>query len=287
MAEHARFGPSGVPHMFKQLGAKLPDVPKLLRTEDLDAFEYSAVRWGQEPQISQQLAEQLRVEAQKNDVKVSIHGTYFLNLLGNKEVTDASKRRLIACARAAEWMGAYVVVFHPGFYGELGKVEALGRCIEVVREVQSEMQTLGIRNVKLGAETMGRHSQFGTLDEIIALCQAVEGMQLVIDWSHLHARSGGGLRSVEDFRKIVARVEEDLGAEAARGMHCHFSKIEFTYKSGERRHHPLDEPAYGPDFAQLAEVVAEFKLHPVFICETVVQDVDAAKMRDMLRKVLE
>jgi deoxyribonuclease-4 len=132
---------------------------------------------------------------------------------------------------------------------------------------------------------MGRHSQFGSLDEILSVCQQVEGTQLVIDWSHLHARTGGGLRSVEDFRKIVVEAEEKLGTEAVRNMHCHFSKIEFTYKAGERRHHILDEAGFGPEFEQLAEVVAEFNLRPVFICETAVQDADAAKMRDTLKRV--
>ncbi len=49
----------------------------------------------------------------------------------------------------------------------------------------------------------------------------------------------------------------------------------------------LDEPAFGPDFAKLAEVIAEFKLRPVMICETAVQDVDARKMRQTLLKVME
>jgi deoxyribonuclease-4 len=106
----------------------------------------------------------------------------------------------------------------------------------------------------------------------------------VIDWSHLHARTGGGLRTVGDFRAVVARAEEVLGIEAVRDMHCHFSKIEYTYKSGERRHHVFDEPAFGPNFAMLADVIAEFRLRPVIICETELQDVDAKKMRDILKK---
>ena len=68
-------------------------------------------------------------------------------------------------------------------------------------------------------------------------------------------------------------------------MHCHFSKIEFTYKTGEKRHRVLDEAGYGPDFRMLAEVMAEFRLRPVLICETPILDVDAVKMRDMFREV--
>ena len=285
MADHPRFGPAGVPQMFRLIGAKLADVPKLLRAEELDAFEYAAVRWGQVPQIKQEDAERLGLEAKGNDVLVSLHGSYFINLFGAKEVAEASKRRLIACATAAQWMGAYVVVFHPGFYGENGKTETFRKCVEALKEVGQTLKTLGIDKVKLGPETMGRHSQFGSIDEILGVCQEVEGMQLVIDWSHLHARSGGGLRTVDDFRNIVIKAEEKLGSEAVRNMHCHFSKIEYTYKTGEKRHCPLDEPGFGPEFEKLAEVIVEFKLNPVLICETVLQDVDAAKMRDRLREI--
>jgi deoxyribonuclease-4 len=234
--------------------------------------------------MKQQDAETLGIEAKRNDVTVSLHGSYFINLLGEPEIAEASKRRLIACAQAANWMGAYVVVFHAGFYGKNGKAESLRRCVEALREVSATMKTMGIDKVKLGPETMGRHSQFGSLDEILAVCQQVEGTQLVIDWSHLHARSGGGLRTVEDFRKIAVAAEEKLGTEAMRNMHCHFSKIEYTYKTGERRHHMLSEAGFGPEFEKLAQVIVEFKMRPVVICETAVQDADAVKMRKILLK---
>ncbi len=285
MADRTRFGPAGIPPLFRAIGAQVADVPALLREEGLDAFEYQAVRWGQKPQMKQQDAERLKAEAEKNDVLLSLHGSYFINLCGKKEVVEASKRRLIACATAAQWMGAYVVVFHSGFYGMLDKKEALRNCIRELNDVAEAMRALGISSVKLGPETMGRHFQLGTLDEVLTLCEQIEQTQLVIDWSHMHARSGGAFRSAEDFREVVVKAEERLGTEAVKNMHCHFSKIEFTYKTGEKRHHVLDEPAYGPDFRMLAEVIAEVGLRPVVICETPLLDVDAVKMRDMFREV--
>jgi len=287
MADRPRFGPAGVPPFFRMIGAKLSDVPKLLREEGLDAFEYEAVRWGQKPQIRREEAAALGVEARKSDVLLSLHGSYYINLFGGKEVVEASKRRLIACAEAAEWMGAYVVVFHTGFYGHGSKTETFRKCIEALRDIKETMKNLGVEKVRLGPETMGRHSQFGTLDEILAVCEEVEGTQLVVDWSHLHARSGGGLRSAKDFREVIAKAEGKLGTEAMRNMHCHFSKIEYTYKAGERRHHNLDEAGHGPDFEMLAEVIAEFNLRPVIICETALQDIDAMKMRGMLQKIMD
>ena len=156
----------------------------------MDAFEYQASRWGPKPQIKQEDAKRLGEEARKNDVRLSMHGSYFVNLSGKKEVVEASKRRLIACATAADWMGAYVVVFHTGFYGIVEKSFAFKNCLAALKEVSAEMKRLGLK-VKLGPETMGRKFQVGTLDEILTICQEVEGTQLVIDWGHLHALHQG------------------------------------------------------------------------------------------------
>jgi deoxyribonuclease-4 len=286
MADRPKFGPAGVPLAFRVMKATLADVPRLLKEEGLDAFEYQAVRWGAKPQIRREKAEQLGLKAEKHDVWLSLHGSYFINFCGKKEIIEASKNRLTACATAAGWMKAHVVVFHPGFYGKKQPKEAFKDCLEATKEVVETMKTLGIRNVKLGPETMGKISQFGSLDEILGLCEQVEQTQPVIDWAHLHARCRGCFKKVEDFRKVVEEIERRLGTDAVKNMHCHFTKVEFTDK-GERRHHPMDKIEYGPDFTMLAKVIAEFKLRPVIISESPVPDVDAIKMREILQKELE
>jgi deoxyribonuclease-4 len=230
-------------------------------------------------------AEALGREAERNDVLLSLHGSYFVNLAGNEKVVEESKRRLIACATAAQWMGAYVVVFHLGYYGKIGRVNAFRKCTEGLKDIVKAMNDMGIRNVKLGPETMGKHTQVGSLQEILTLCEEVERTQLVIDWGHLHARSAGSFTKADDFRTVVEEAEKRLGTEIVKEMHCHFSKIEFTHR-GERRHHVLDEDEYGPDFLKLAEVIAEFKMRPIIICETPMLDIDARKMRDMLQAVI-
>lgn len=284
MTEHTRFGPAGVPPMFRLMGATTADVPKLLHEEGLDAFEYQASRWGQKPQVNREDAVRLGEEARKNDVKLSMHGSYFINLSGKREVVEASKRRLIACATGADWMGAYVVVFHTGFYGKFEKDYAFKTCVSALKEVSAEMKSLGLK-AKLGPETMGRNFQVGTLDEILTINQEVEGTQLVVDWGHLHALRLGALKKVEDFRAIAEKIELKLGTEALRSMHCHFSKIEFS-SQGEKRHHTLDEERYGPEFRLLAEVIADFGLHPTMICESPILDIDARKMQVTLKEVL-
>jgi deoxyribonuclease-4 len=285
MADRPRFGPAGVPPTFKLVKATLADIPRLLREEGLDAFEYEAVYWGKKPQVKKEDAEMLRVKAEENDIWLSMHGSYFTNLCGKKSILEASKKRLIACATAAEWMSARVVVFHPGFYGERTPKEALQTCSEALKEVVEALQIRGLRNVKMGPETMGRVHQLGSLDDVLSLCETVEQTQLVIDWSHLHARHLGAFKTVDDFRKVIEHVEKRLGTEVTKNMHCHFTKIEFTEK-GERRHHTLDQERYGPDFEKLAKVIVEFQLRPTIISESPILDLDAIRMRDLLLKEL-
>lgn len=285
MAERTRFGPAGVPPMFRLMGADLPDVPRLLREEGLDAFEYEAVRWGPKPQISRELAQKLGAASKENDVRLSLHGSYYINLSGKRDIVEASKRRLIASATAADWMGAYVMVFHTGFYGRFEKDFAFKTCVEALKDVSAQMRSLGL-NVKLGPETMGRKFQVGSLEEVLAINQEVEGTQLVIDWAHLHALHQGSLKKTEDFRAIAEKVEQRLGTEAMKSMHCHFSKIEFN-SLGEKKHHTFDEEKFGPDFRMLAELIADFQMHPTMICESPVLDVDARKMKETLKQVLE
>ncbi|MEM0007436.1 MAG: TIM barrel protein [Candidatus Bathyarchaeia archaeon] len=285
MADRPRFGPAGVPPSFRAMKASLTDVPRLLREEGLDAFEYQAVRWGGKPQIRREDAESLGLRAKENDVLLSLHGSYFINLCGEKETVEASKDRLVACATASQWMGSQIVVFHPGFYGRKSPREVFKACLEALKDVVERLKALGIKDVRLGPETMGKPTQFGSLEEVLTLCEQVEQTQPVIDWAHLHARDRGRFKTVDDFRRIVEEIERRLGTEAVKNMHCHFTKVEFTDK-GERCHHTMDEAGYGPDFEMLAKVIADFRLNPVIISESPVLDVDAIKMRDSLRKVL-
>lgn len=85
MGDHIRFGPAGVPPLFRTMGADLPTVPALLREEGLDALEYQAVRWGQKTQIKQLEAEKLGLEAKREDVLLSLHGSHYINLAGEKK----------------------------------------------------------------------------------------------------------------------------------------------------------------------------------------------------------
>lgn len=285
MADRVRFGPAGTPWAFKELKQSITELPRFLHEEGLDALEYEAVRWGQKPQIKRENAEKLGANAKAHDIWLSMHGSYFISLQSKKDVAEASKRRLLACATAAQWMNAHMVVFHPGFYMGHGAKETLRSSINIVRNIVEDMQAHGL-TVKLGLETMGKRSQFGSLDEVLTVCEQVVQTAPVVDWAHIHARTQGGLVTKADFVRVIDQIEKRLGRDVAENLHCHFSRMEFSVR-GEVHHHTLDETLYGPDFRVLAQVIVESGLKPVFICESPLIDVDAQKMRDILQKTVQ
>jgi len=286
MADRPRFGPAGFPPAFKELERPIEEVPNYLHEEGLSAFEYQAVRWGPKPQMKKESAEKLGVNATQQDIWLSLHGSYFINLCGDAETIEASKKRLIACVTAAGWMSAHMVVFHPGFYGKRSPKDALQCCVEAMNEVIESMRSLGITLVHLAPETTGKPSQLGNLDETLTLCEKVESTLPTIDWSHIHAREKGKLKTIDDFREVIDVIEKRLGSDAAKNLHCHYTRVEFTER-GERCHHTMDEREYGPDFEPFAVLIAELGLKPVVISESPILDVDSLKMRDIVLRELQ
>ena len=285
MADRPRFGPAGVPREFKELKRRVSEFPKYLHEEGLDAFEYQAVRWGPKPQMKREAAEELGANAKEHDVWLTLHGSYFINLCGEDETIEKSIGRLISCVTAADWMGAHRVVFHPGFYGKRSPQEALRVCIKAMKEALERIKALGITRVYLGPEIMGKMSQLGSLNEILTLCESVDQTQPTIDYGHLHARGSGAIKTKDDYAKILYEVENRLGSDVLVNLHCHYTPVEYT-KRGEKKHHPMPEPGFGPDFKSFAELIAELGLKPVIISESPLLDRDSIRMRGTLLQIL-
>jgi len=260
----------------------LHEVPAYLRNEGLDAFEYQAVRWGPKPQVTEEMAKRFGREAKRLDVRLSMHGSYFINLSGEEAVVKASEERLKACMEACAWMGCEGVVFHPGYYGRRSLREALELCKASLRRLEEHVGTLSAR-LYLRPETTGRVSQVGSVEEVLELCSGTDFVRPAIDWAHIHARGGGALRTRGDYERVIRSVERVLGEEGLRDLHFHFSHIRFGTK-GEIEHKNLEEP-FGPDFGLLAEMVLELGLSAVIICESPKLDLDAVVMRRVLEEL--
>lgn len=265
-----RFGPAGKPIGYNGITELVCDY---IREIGLDAFEYQAT-YG--VRINKQSALQLKDNSQKNKVLVSMHAPYYINLSSNKDdVVERSLDRLIQSARAAEWIGAYRIVFHPGFYTKYTPAEAMKRFQIAINNLEEQLDSRGILDYTFAPETTGKKSQLGSLDEIIEICRNNEKFEPTVDFAHLYARSIGGIKDKDDYGRIFTKLEDELGIKT---LHSHFTRIEYTDK-GEKRHHGLMEKNYGPPLEPLLNEITERGWNITIICETPFRDEDALLMQ--------
>ncbi len=273
-----RFGPAGKP-----IGMKSGDYVKAIEYvagEGLDAIEYEAVRG---VRVTMKKALSIREAAEKYGVTVSMHAPYFLNFASPKNDTiEKSQQRLREAVKAASWMNAYAVVFHPGYYRDNpSRGHALKRTIESLKPVAEWMAQEGIRGVWLAPETTGKRTQVGDVDETIEICRELGVARPAVDWAHLYARyQGQFITRVDDVLEVVEKIERELGTYAVKPLHTHFSKIEYG-EGGEREHHTLSEQEYGPDFEIVCQAYREAGIEAVIISESPVLDQDALIMKNV------
>jgi deoxyribonuclease IV len=272
-----RFGPAGRPLRYSGVTELACDY---IREIGLDAYEYQAT-YG--VKIKKQAALRLKDNSQKNRVLVSMHAPYYINLSSNKEdVVERSIERLVQSARAAEWMGAYRIVFHPGFYTKYTPSQAMDRCQNAIDDLGEQLASYGIEEYIFAPETTGKKSQLGSLDEIIKICQNNDKFAPTVDFAHLYARSVGGIKNQSDYSHIFSKLEDQLDMNK---LHCHFTSIEYTDK-GEKKHHTLLEKKYGPPLEPLLKEIIERGWEITLICETPFRDQDALLMQEDYRKIL-
>ncbi len=260
-----RFGPAGNPDSFYQEKYKSSlDMPGWLKGKGLNAYEYQCSRG---VKISEETARKLGQEALKNDVYLSIHAPYYINLATfEPEAQEKSIKYLIDSMRAAKWMGAEIVVFHPGS-AKGGRDEALKRAKKLLSEVVIRAKEQELNGILLAPETMGKRTLLGSLDEVLDFCSIDESIVPAVDFGHLHAVGGGSLNSKEDFAYVLDKIEKHLGKERLKRLHIHFSPIEFT-QAGEKKHRTTRDEGYGPDFACLAPLLIKRSLDFTLICES-------------------
>jgi len=270
-----RFGPAGIPLAFK--GKGLPAGIAYTATLGLDAFE---VEFVQGVRIRKEDAIEAGKIAKEKDITLSCHGPYFVNCCSpEKDKQETSKRNLLEALRAADLLGAKIVVFHPGFYQGQTPAVARDNAFALLSDVIEKMKKEKIKAF-LGCETTGKPSQYGSLDENLEMCKKFpKHIKPVIDFGHVSSRENGKIKGKEQYEEIFSKIKDVLGKEALEGLHCHFSEQEYTEK-GEKRHVPLGTNNH-PPFKPLAELIKKNRYHFTIICESPLLEEDALKMQKM------
>jgi deoxyribonuclease-4 len=253
---------------------------EILKEVQLNALEYAAV-YGL--RITEEKAAELKSLSQKYDVALSMHAAYYISLLSkDPKIRDRSKARLVKALQFAPKMGVNRIVFHPGGYSGQELNEAFEIVRNSIQQVQESVDKESKR-VLMAPETSGKHSAFGSVDEILKLCIELDNVIPTIDWAHIYAKSSGQSDKKESYIQVLTLFEDELGPEFIENMHFHASGIVYTDK-GEQSHCPLGLD-WGPNLVPLMEIVTEVGYRPTFISETPNPIEGALYMKFLLEEV--
>lgn len=285
-----RFGSSGSTKTLEPLEALEYIVSNF---SELKAFEVPFTMYQyQLPSYSSQYKENFKKLLQKYEIYASCHAPFTISLTNLKQFHSHGKKRLLKVVKLAKGLGCSIVVIHPGGYQEgLKKEDHIKIVVKNCKEVLSEIQ-----NIYLGLETTGKHRQFGKLEELLEVVQQIEKVKIVLDWAHIHARSGGALKNLDDVINILLKLENTLGSNVLKELHMHFTGVEFiitqqptlsleTFLTGkreiiregsEKKHLPINQNS--PDSKPILKAIKEFKVSGTVICESPLREKDALQL---------
>jgi len=266
------FGTAGVPYSASA-ASTLSGIQQISEL-GLDCLEIEFVRG---VKIGSDMCQKIREKAKALNVSLSVHAPYYINLNSPEEGKKlASQERLLTSARMAEKCGAKSVVFHAGYYGGTDPEQAYKTIkkglMDIVSIVRSERNPAAFR-----PETMGKKSQFGSLEEILFLCRDVDGILPCIDFAHIHAREGK-VNSYSEFYRILKKIEKKLGKEALKNVHIHITGVHYTAK-GEIKHLNLKDSDFRYD--DWIQALKDCTVEGMVICESPNLEQDAKMLKNL------
>lgn len=261
-----RFGPAGNDVQFYEDGNKRTiEAPKWLSKLGLTAYEYS---FGRGITLNDDTAVAIGEEFKKYDIAFSIHAPYYINFATpTDELAENSYNYVLRSLEKLKKAGGNRLVVHPASCGKMDRKEALALTMRRLTVLKDKLIENGFEDMYICLETMGKHAQIGTYEEVVEMCKIYDHYIPTFDFGHINAFTNGGIKTKEDYAKILDCAMQ-LGEFRGKHFHVHFSKIEYTEKGGEVKHLTMEDNVYGPDFEPFAELCKERGLEPVIICES-------------------
>lgn len=257
--EELKFLTAGMPiRTDKKKGYE--DAFRILDEMNLDGIEVEFVQGVRMSEKSKEL-----VKNASKERLFTAHGPFFINLNAREpEKIEASIQRIIDTATVANEFGGYSITYHAAFYLNNDKEIVYKRVVEQTSKI---IEILEKNNNKIWVrpETTGKGTQWGDLDEIVRLSKEFEQVLPCIDFSHIHARSGGGFNTYEDFCNILEKIGTELGDIALNNFHAHLAGIAYTAK-GERNHLPLEDSDM--NYKDLLKALKKFNVKGTLVCES-------------------
>ncbi|MBI2558756.1 TIM barrel protein [Candidatus Woesearchaeota archaeon] len=271
------FGTAGIPLSSnpRTTGDGIRHVRKL----GLGAMELEFVR---SVNITKDKAPEIKRIAEENNVVLTCHAPYFINLNSlEKAKIKASIDRILNSARIANLCGGYSVCFHSGFYMGMDAKKVYDAVKHNMKEIVSTLKEES-NEIWVRPETTGKETQFGNVDEILQLSQELGNVMPCVDFAHFHARTNGKYNTYKEFAGILEAIEKKLGKKGLENMHMHITGIAYGPK-GEKNHLNLEESDL--KYQELLKALKDFKVKGVAISESPNIEEDALLMKKVYSKL--
>lgn len=265
------FGTAGIP--LSASPRTTSDGIKHVKKLGLGAMELEFVH---SVNITKEKAPEIKKIAEDNNVVLTCHAPYFINLNSlEKAKIKASIDRIVNSARITNLCGGYSVCFHAGFYMGQDAKKTYDTVKHNLKEITSILKKEGV-NIWVRPETTGKETQFGNVDEILQLSQELDNVMPCVDFAHFHARTNGKYNTYREFASILEAIEKKLGRKGLENMHMHITGIAYGPK-GEKNHLTLKESDL--KYEELLKAIKDFKVKGVAISESPNIEQDALLMQ--------
>ena len=265
------FGTAGVPLGCRKRSSE--EGIRYVRELGLDCMELEFVRG---VKMSPDSAKKLRPVAEENEVMLSAHAPYYVNLNSSEpDKYHASLKRVYDTAKIAGLCGGYSITFHAGYYMKSTKEHTYAIIKDAIKEIVEKLKQEN-NDIYIRPETTGKATQFGSLQEIIALSQELDRVLPCVDFAHLFARSVGKINKREQFIDVMRDIETALGKEAVKNMHIHMSGMNYGPK-GERNHLVMKESNF--NHKAVLDILKDFNAKGIVISESPNIEEDAMMMK--------
>ena len=218
--------------------------------------------------------------ATRLDIDVSLHTPNYIDLGSNSPLTEKCMDDIRHAGLICNALQGNVVVTNLGLYDGKTDDDVIDQNIfDNLADIVGWWQDSGL-TPKIGVEVTGRSDVFGSLDQVLDLCDAFDGAVIpVINFPHYHSRTNGSLVDVSDFENLIQQVlpynDNKLYAHFAGVEHADGDELRLTpIKKGDLK------------FEQLADCLADSRPDATIISSSPLLEHDAMYMRIIYERMV-
>ncbi len=218
--------------------------------------------------------------AKRLDVAVSMHTPNYIDLGTNSPLTETCMNAIRHAGLMVNALQGDVVVTNLGLYdGRMSEEEIDENIFNNLADIVDWWLDTGLKP-KIGIEVTGRKDVFGSLEQILDLCDAFDGTVIpVLNFPHYHSRTNGSLVDVSDFENVIQQVLPYNNGK----LYAHFAGVEHA-DGNELRLTPIKKGDL--KFELLGDCLAESRPEATIISSSPLLEHDAMYMRIIYERMV-